>query len=83
MRYGRTPIGRKAITALGAGKSAIKDFAEARYPRSTTEIGGTVKDRVLDTVAGKFDIYVGKEEQPRRLCYKLRMGHYSIKDTKG
>jgi hypothetical protein len=85
----RTPIGRKMITALGAGRSRIQKFADEhkiigaplKFAESAWRMGGSAKDRVLENVAGKFDIYVGKEEQPRLFAYKLRLGHYRLKDT--
>ena len=85
----RTPVGRKMITALGASRSRIQKFADEhkiigaplKFAEAAWRVGGSAKDRVLENVAGKFDIYVGKEEQPRLFAYKLRLGHYRLKDT--
>ena len=85
----RTPVGRKMITSLGASRSRIQKFADdhkiigapLKFAEAAWRVGGSAKDRVLENVAGKFDIYVGKEEQPRLFAYKLRLGHYRLKDT--
>ena len=84
-----TPLGKKTIESLGAGKAWLTEFAAKhpflsapmRFSRSMWGLATGAKDRVLDTVAGQFDVFVKGEEVPRMSAYKLRMGMYRLAQT--
>lgn len=85
--YINTPLGKRRITAFGAGKSKLRDWANrhailgAPIRAALNLIGNArnLSDKALGAVGGYFDVYLPSQETPVLHAWKIKQRRYFMR----